>query len=284
MKFPLIILTLALFVKPSENSNLPSKVFDVHLHGSSDPASQVSTLQNASVYKAAISTSWEQQELYRNQTKIQFLYGLMFPCPNGKVPYSLQPCYQNGKEWPAIEWVEEQIKRKKIDFMGELLTQYFGISSSDSLLYPYYRLAEKYGIPVGIHTGGAGPNHGAPNFKWELGNPLLLTKMLTDFPNLKIWIMHGGDQYNKEAIELMKANKGVYADISVLCNPQIVPAERFSTTMQAFLDAGLEDRLLFGSDNAPIENAIKAVEELSFLKRQQKEKIFYKNAEDFFKH
>jgi hypothetical protein len=284
MKFPLIILTLALFGKPTEKTNLPSKVFDVHLHGSSDPASQVSSLQKASVYKAAISTSWEQQELYRNQPKIQFLYGLMFPCPNGKVPYSLQPCYQNGKEWPAIEWVEEQIKRKKIDFMGELLTQYFGISSSDSLLYPYYRLAEKYGIPVGIHTGGAGPNHGSPNFKWELGNPLLLTKMLTDFPNLKIWIMHGGDQYYKEAIELMKANKGVYADISVLCNPQIVPAERFSTTMQAFLDAGLEDRLLFGSDNAPIENAIKAVEELSFLTRQQKEKIFYKNAEDFFNH
>lgn len=284
MKFSLILLTLALIGKSPEKANPTAKIFDVHLHGSSDPAGQVSSLQNASVYKAAISTSWEQQEIYRNQTKIQLLYGLMFPCPNGKVPYSLQSCYQNGYEWPAIEWVEEQIKLKKIDFMGELLTQYFGISSSDSLLYPYYKLAEKYRIPVGIHTGGAGPNHGAPNFKWEMGNPLLLTKMLTEFPKLRVWIMHGGDQYFNQAIELMKANKGVYADISVLCNPQIVPAERFSTIMQAYLDAGLENRLLFGSDNAPIENAIKAVEELSFLTQQQKEKIFYKNAEDFFKH
>jgi len=41
----------------------------------------------------------------------------MFPCPEGKVPYSLQPCYENGQEWPSTIWVEQQIKEGRIDFL-----------------------------------------------------------------------------------------------------------------------------------------------------------------------
>jgi hypothetical protein len=68
----------------------------------------------------------------------------MFPCPSGKVPYSLQACFSDGKDWPDIKWVEGQIKGNNIDFMGEVLSQYYGISSSDTLLYPYFALAQKY--------------------------------------------------------------------------------------------------------------------------------------------
>lgn len=281
-----LLLTLVLCMLIGESTEIQEpaaiKIFDVHLHGSKDINEQISQLKNAGVYKAAISSSWEQQELYRKNAGIKILYGIMFPCPNGKVPYSLQPCFSDGKEWPDINWVEAQIKKGKINFFGEMLTQYYGISPSDTTLYPYYRLAQKYKIPVGIHTGGAGPNHGSPNFSWELGNPSLLNQLLKDFPTLKIWIMHGGDQYFRDAIEIMKSNPHVYADISVLCNPEIVPTDRFTSTMQAFMNAGLENRLLFGSDNAPIKAAINAVEELVFLTHAQKEKIFFQNAEIFF--
>lgn len=259
------------------------KVFDVHLHGSKEPASQLQHLKNAGVYKAAISTSWNLQNTYRSSSDVNLLFGLMFPCPNGKVPYSLQPCFEGGEEWPSVSWVEEQVRNRKIDFFGETLSQYFGISSSDSLLFPYYALAEKYNLPVGVHTGGAGPNHGSPNFKMEMGDPALLKKMLARFPNLKLWIMHGGDQFNEGAIAIMREHKKVYADISVLSNPQIVPADRFSLIMKKFIDAGLEDRLMFGSDNGSIEKVIDAVEALTFLSNEQKEKVFYKNAEEFFK-
>jgi hypothetical protein len=260
----------------------PKKVFDVHLHGSKDPISQMLTLQKAGVYKAAISTSWDLQNNYRNNSKILVLYGIIFPCPNGKVPYSLQPCYSKGEEWPSVSWVEQQIKEGKIDFLGEVLSQYYGISSSDSLLFAYYSLAQKYNLPVGIHTGGAGPNHGSPNFKMELGSPLLVEKMLKNFPKLKVWIMHSGDQYYKETIAVMQANKQVYADISVISNPDIVPFEKFSTIMQAFMEAGLEDRLMFGTDNGAIDKVIEAVEGLPFLTDKQKKKLFYQNAERFF--
>lgn len=258
------------------------KIFDVHIHGSNNPSLQIKELKNNGVYKVAISSSWKLQNEYKNISETEILYGLMFPCPDGKVPYSLQPCYENSEDFPSVSWVEEQIKAGRIHFIGEVLNQYYGISPSDTLLYPYYKLALKYNIPVGIHTGSAGPNHGSKNFKEEMGKPLLLKEMLSQFPDLKLWIMHGGDQYYKEAIEIMKAYKQVYADISVIANPDIVPPEQFYVIMKSFLEAGLEGRLMFGSDNGNIEKIISAVEALDFLSFQQKNKLYHLNAAQFF--
>ena len=279
----LLILLAFLFRLTSLNwQKTPQKIFDVHLHGSKDPSFQMLTLQKAGVYKAAISTSWDLQNSYRKISNAHLLYGLMFPCPNGKVPYSLQPCYSLGEDWPSINWVELQINEGKIDYLGEILNQYYGISPSDSLLFPYYGLAQNYNLPVGIHTGGAGPNHGSSNFKMEMGNPLLLKTMLSQFPNLKVWIMHSGDQYYKETIDIMQDNKLVYSDISVISNPDIVPPNKFSLIMKSFIDAGLEDRLMFGTDHGNIEKVIMAVEALGFLSVEQKKRLYYQNAERFF--
>lgn len=272
------ILYLSFISKPNDTR----KVFDVHIHGSNDLANQLKTLEQGGVYKAALSTSWDLQNNYRGKSKINLLFGLMFPCPNGKVPYSLQPCYENGQEWPSPNWVEQQIKEGKIDFLGEILNEYYGISPSDSLMFPYYALAEKYELPVGIHTGGAGPNHGSPNYNIELGNPLLLEKTLVRFPKLKVWIMHSGDQYYKETVDVMHRHNHVYADISVISNPAIVPLAQFKIIMKTFIEAGLEDRIMFGSDNGNIEKVIASLDDLGFLTKGQKDKIFYKNAEHFF--
>ncbi len=278
----LLLLCAFCYLSFSPNPGDPRKIFDVHIHGSSEVSKQLLTLEQAGVYKAAISSSWELQNSYRDKSKIHLLFGLMLPCPNGKVPYSLQSCYNEGQDWPAPSWMEEQIKEGKINFLGEILSQYYGISSSDTLLNPYYALAERYGLPVGIHTGGAGPNHGSPNFKMELGNPLLLEKLLYSFPNLKVWIIHSGDQYYKETVDVLSRHKNVYADISVISNPDIVPPAQFTSIMKTFFEAGLEDRLMFGSDNGNIGKAINAVEDLDFLSKVQKDKIFYQNAERFF--
>lgn len=259
------------------------KVFDVHLHGNPDPEKQMNNLTENGVYAIAVSTSWPQQLNYKTDKELRILRGLFVPCPNGIVPYSKQKCFEDGKEWPGINWVEQQIKEKNIDFIGEVLTQYYGISSSDTAMYPYYALAEKYDLPVGIHTGSAGPNHGCPNFKVQMGNPLLLKNTLIKFPKLRIWLMHGGAPFVKEFIEMMKTHPQLYADISVLNNPRIVPPKQFDSLMRMYINEGLEDRLMFGSDDAEIKMTIAAVEQLTFLAAIQKEKIFYKNAEMFFR-
>src|SRR5690606_11169590 len=161
------------------------KVFDIHLHGDKEPTKQMETLAASGVYKLAISTSWSLQENYITNSEITVLKGLMLPCPEGKVPYSGQYCFEDREDFPDITWVEKMIKEGKIQFIGEVLSQYYGISASDEKLFPYYALVEKYNIPVGIHTGLAGSEHGSPHFKVSLGKPLLLEEMLQKFPNLK---------------------------------------------------------------------------------------------------
>ncbi|RXK62835.1 amidohydrolase [Lacibacter luteus] len=262
--------------------NEKRKVFDVHLHGDPAPEKQLSNLSANDVYAVAVSTSWTEQQQYKTSDKLTVLHGLFVPCPNGKVPYSKQLCFADGKEWPEISWVEQQIKERKIDFIGEVLTQYHGVSMSDTMMDPYYALAEKYNLPVGIHTGSAGPNHGCPNFKEEMGNPLLLKNTLAKFPKLRVWLMHAGGPFVKECLTMMKEHPGLYTDISVLNNPNIIPPEAFAAVMKEFIDARLEDRLLFGSDNADIKTTITSVQTLDFLSAQQKEKIFHLNATAFF--
>ncbi len=278
----LVIVAIAVLIYSCSTKKVNIPVFDVHLHGDPAPLKQLSQLKTSNVYKIALSTSWPLQNTYSSDDKLKVLHGLMVPCPNGKVPYSLQPCFADGKEWPDVNWVEQQIKEGRINFLGEVLTQYHGISSSDSLMFPYYALAEKYRLPVGIHTGSAGPDHGSPNFKEEMGNPTLMKNALLRFPTLKVWLMHGGAPFVKEFIGMMKAHPGLYADISVLNNSRIIPAADFAGMMKKFIDAGFEDRLMFGSDNADIQATITAIDTLTFLSVEQKEKIFYKNAETFF--
>src|SRR5690606_27766902 len=258
------------------------KIFVAHLHGNAMPEEQLARLRANGVQMAAVSTSWAQQKTYQSNEALRILHGLFVPCRNGKVLYSLPRCFEDGGQWPDIDWVEQQIRERKIDFIGEVLTQYHGISMSDTLMYPYYALAQKYGLPVGIHTGSAGPDHGCPNFREEMGNPLLLQDALRKFPKLKVWLMHGGGPYAKAFMEMMRTYPGLYADISVLNNPKIIPPEHFALAMGEFIKAGLEDRLLFGSDNADIKTTVDAVEQLGFLTDEQKGKIFYGNARQFF--
>lgn len=258
------------------------KIFDVHIHGGPDISNQISALDSAGVYQAAMSSSWDLQNTYRSKSNIHLLYGLMLPCPNGKVPYSQQPCFANGKDLPELNWVEQKIKEKQIDFIGEVLSQYYGISPSDTMLYPYYALAEKYNLPVGIHTGLAGPNHGSPNFKISLGNPVLFEPLLIKFPQLKVWMMHSGAPYLQETLAVLSVYRNVYTDISAISNPYIFPSAQFYAIMKTLIDAGFEDRLMFGSDNGDIRQAIASVNALDFLSAAQKEKIFYRNAEKLF--
>lgn len=276
---------LALFILIIDEHPAPvqQRIFDVHLHGNPDPSAQLPALEKAGVYKIAVSTSWNLQQLYKDKTSLSVLHGLMVPCPDGKVPYSGQACFDDNSEWPSTTWVEDEIKKGTINFIGEVLSQYHGISSSDDRLLPYYLLADKYQLPVGIHTGSAGPDHGCANFTEQMGNPKLMENMLDQFPKLKVWIMHSGLPYLDEAIAIMKKYQNVYTDISAINNPQILPSSQFSDVMKKLIDNGLEDRIMFGSDNGKIDVMINSVNALSFLTDEQKEKIFYKNAERFFK-
>lgn len=260
-------------------------IFDVHLHSHLDAdrrTADFDEFKRNKVTEAAITCSWNAQEPYRALKSTKFLYGMILPCPNGIVPYGGPKCFENGQEFPDINWVRQQVQYGKIDFLGELLNQYHGISLSDSLMYPYYALAQEYNIPIAIHTGLAGPDHGCPNFDPLMGDPKLIEPALRAFPKLRVSLMHAGAPYQEGTLKIMSTYPKVYADISVIADPAIVPMEAFAPYMKALIDAGLEDRLMFGSDGGDIAKMIDQVNSLDFLTKGQKEKIFYKNARKFF--
>lgn len=258
------------------------KVFDTHLHGRENHKEHLGALINSGVYKVAISGSWNHQTRYKSTDEIVVLKGLMLACHEGRIPYSEEPCFEDQQDFPDPVWVENQIVNDEIHFIGEVLGQYYGISPSDKRFFPYYALAEKYNIPVGIHTGSAGPGHGAPNFKESLGSPHLMKGLLQKFPKLRVWIMHAGVPFLDEAVDIMSKFQNVYVDISVVSNPEIFTTSEFEEIMNRLIKAGHEDRVMFGSDNGDIAQCIKRVKSLEFLTANQTEKILYKNAEKFF--
>jgi hypothetical protein len=283
MKFIISLLTTFLFLTSCDKENKHSgEIFDTHLHAAQDINKQFDELNKHKIVRGAVSSSWDNQEAYRASTKTRFLIGLMFPCPNGIVPYSGQKCFSDGKEFPDITWIRQQIIDGKIDFFGELLNEYYGISPSDSSMFPYYELAQEFKLPIGIHTGLAGPNNLCPNYNPLMGDPALLKDILIKFPGLKVWIMHAGAPYLKGTLEILKEYPQVYADISALANPDIFKKSDFNSYMKSLIDSGFENRLMFGSDNGDFDKIINAVNELDYLTTEQKEKIFFKNAETFF--
>ncbi|HEY5745560.1 MAG TPA: amidohydrolase family protein [Chryseolinea sp.] len=280
-----LLIASTLCGQPNPNAAYHGEVFDTHLHGHFDVdkrAKETKEYAQNNITRAAITCPWNTQQPYRAMAKPKFLYGMIFPCPNGIVPYGGPKCFENGKDFPDPQWVRQQIRDHKIDFLGELVNEYYGISMSDSVMFPYYALAQEFNIPIGMHSGLAGPDHGCPNFDPLMGDPQLLKDVLVAFPKLKVWLMHAGAPYLKGTLDIMSAYPTVYADVSVIANPDIVTKDAFYSYMKSLVDAGLTDRLMFGSDGGDISRMIGRVNELDFLTKTQKEDIFHKNAERFF--
>lgn len=188
---------------------------------------------------------------------------------------------------PVETTMREMIETGQLHILGEVTAQYEGLSPSDPVYDPYWALAEEYGIPVGIHTGASFPGTPytcCPKFRLKLGNPLLLEDMLVKYPDLKVYFMHAGGQYQSEALEMMTMYPSLHADISVI---NWLPG--LGGWLEAFLlgaqQRGMLDRVLFGTDQMywpdAIEMAINRVNGYDFLSMEEKKGIFYDNAARF---
>ena len=114
-------------------------------------------------------------------------------------------------------------------------------------------------------------------------NPLQLEDVLVKFPDLRVYIMHGGWPYVDDIKALMYAHPNVYLDIAVV--NWILPREELYSYMQNLINAGFGDRMMFGSDQMvwpqTIDIGIETVNSGDFLTLEQKEDIFYDNAAKF---
>lgn len=170
--------------------------------------------------------------------------------------------------------------------MAEVTSQYTGMTPSDDRLEPYIALAEELDVPFGIHVGlsGRGVTYTEhPDYRIANGRPLLLEPMLVRHPNLRIYVMHAGWPFLDEMIAILWAYPEVYVDISVI--NWFIPRAEFHRYLEALVNAGFSDRIMFGSDQMiwpdAIDLAIDGVESASFLTDSQKRDIFYNNAARF---
>jgi len=172
--------------------------------------------------------------------------------------------------------------------MGEVGLQYQGISPSDPSVDAYFALAEELDIPVGIHmgTGGSGrANIGSPKFRGSMGNPLLLEDMLARHPKLRLWIMHAGYPMIDNLLTLLQANSHVYVDVAGLI--WSYPLKEVHGYIQRIVEAGFEDRVMFGTDQLAwpglMAASIGIIEGATYLSPQQKRDILYNNAARFLR-
>ena len=187
----------------------------------------------------------------------------------------------------TVEAFEDSLSNGFYKVMGEVAPQYQGMSPSDLSLDAYFGVAEKLGIPVGIHmgTGGNGmANITAPKYRASLGRPFLLEDMLARHPKLKIWVMHAGYPMIDEMIALMGANAYVYVDVAGFI--WSYPLAEVNAYIKRLVQAGFGKRILYGTDlmiwPKLLETSIGVIQNADYLSYDQKRDILFNNAVRFF--
>jgi hypothetical protein len=188
-----------------------------------------------------------------------------------------------------LDSLREFVRRGDVAVLGEVWTQFAGLSPSDPALDPILALAEELDIPVAIHMGMAMPGtayyFGSPNYRARLTNPLLLEEALLKHPKLRLYVMHAGYPYLQETIAVLNLYPQVYADIAVI--NWIRPRAEFHEYLRRLVEAGFGKRIMFGTDQMAwpeaIGMAVEGVESADFLTEEQKRDIFYNNAARFLR-
>lgn len=172
---------------------------------------------------------------------------------------------------------------------GEVGIQYNGISPSDSIFFPYAKIAEELDIPMGIHLGtgppGAAYLPGLQNYRGRLHSALEAEELLMRHPKLRIYLMHAGYPMIDDLLAVLWTHPQVYVDVGVIC--YAIPRKAFHNYLKRIVDAGYAKRIMFGSDqmNWPetIEVGIDAINSAEFLSDAEKRDILYHNAARFLR-
>jgi hypothetical protein len=198
-----------------------------------------------------------------------------------------------GRFLPAVARTDVDTLRSRhrdgrLRVIAELAPQYDGIAPDDPKMEPYWRLAEELDLPVGIHIGPGPPGViylGASGYRARLHSPLTLEEVLVTHPKLRVYVMHAGFPMLDDMLAVLYAHPQVHVDTGVIVYTQPRPA--FYRYLQAIVDAGFSNRVMFGSDQmvwpGVLERAISVIDEAPFLSAEQKRDILYNNAARFLR-
>jgi predicted TIM-barrel fold metal-dependent hydrolase len=230
------------------------------------------TLLRAYNIWAVTSGSLERVAEWRGQEPRRIIPALSFASEGAPDPAGFRRLHAEGK----------------LAVMAEIGAQYRGRSLADAAYEPYFALAEELDLPVGVHLGEGPP--GAPylddpRYRARLTSPFQLEDVLVRHPKLRVYVMHYASPLVDEMIALLFSHPQVYVDIAQ--NDWGFPRAHFYSQLRRLVDAGFEERILWGSDQmiwpGTIAVAIETVEKADFLTPRQKRAIFYDNAARFLR-
>lgn len=302
MNWKLIIPTLLLYSCSNSNEQYKGKIIDMHVHsytqsdfGEREPATDsygnkgsknaeehrsatFAAFQNLNVVKAAVSGNPESVANWlARDSNNRLIKGILMFSPN-----------DYGMDTVRFE---QMIKEKKIEVFGELAPYYAGATLSDSTWQPYFRICQKYDVPVAVHTGGGDPGgtySWSPKARLKFGDPYLIEDVLVNYPKLRIYLMHaGGEEWHEHALRLMAYYPQLYTDVAVMLWVEPNTQRAIRDFLRNAKEAGYLDRVMFGSDQMiwphAVQKSVDFLNSLTFLTKKEKEDIFYNNAAKFLR-
>ncbi|GAA4937795.1 hypothetical protein GCM10023314_07980 [Algibacter agarivorans] len=268
------------------------QIIDVHMHSYTEKDFWVGTARNGLESSRTAKETLEQTIQKMNEHDIE--YAVVCGSIESLELYTKTdkrfiPGYQDSEEeLIPIEKFEEYVKSGKIKVFGEVMAVYKGKTLTDPIYQPYLAICEKYGVPVGYHSGGSFPNAqqlGWPNYRISLGDPLLIEDVLVKYPKLKLYLMHAGENFYENTLRMMDGYPNLHADLGVEMWLHPMTKDFAVKFLKSAKDYGFLDRVMFGSDQMvwpdAITNSIDFLNDLDFLTKEEKEMIFYKNAKNF---
>ncbi len=154
---------------------------------------------------------------------------------------------------------------------------------ADQKLDPVYGLAEKYDVPVMIHSGDTY----TPRGKVKYSHPLHVDDVAVDHPKVKFVICHVGNPWIRDTMEVVYKNENVYTDISGLVLGNF--SDRFESFMRKqfteMLVYGVQpSKVLYGTDwpISSMESYLEFMEELP-IPPADRRKIMSENAAKLFR-
>ncbi len=118
----------------------------------------------------------------------------------------------------------------------------------DYMMYRLLDIAGEYNIPVAFHTG---LQAGKGNFLYN-SDPLLLTNLFKDFPDVNFVLYHGSYPYGGQLAALAKTFRNVYIDMNWMYSISPSYSERY---LHEWLETVPVNKLMaFGGDCMAVEN------------------------------
>ncbi len=179
--------------------------------------------------------------------------------------------------------MEERIRDGRVRGI-KLYPGYDKYAITEPSLEAVFRIAEKYDVPVMIHTGDTY----AKGAKVRQAHPLLVDDVAVDFPGVKFVICHLGNPWFQDTAEVLYKNDNVYADISGLTLGDFsYEFERYMVTRVKDMIMYMGDpgrQLMYGSDWPLVSMGpyVKFLKNLD-LTEEQIENISWRTAARLFK-